>query len=1023
MYRLEDHPTSNIETPQNDSLDGGEGNDLLYTGSGANIARGGSGDDTIIGGDETNNLPGENFAELLFGDDGNDSIEGGGGADKLLGGNGNDTLKGGEGNDYLYGESGNNLLFGEAGNDSVYGGEDRDELHGGEGDDLLASGASNDTIYGETGNDTLIGEWGDDNLQGGDGNDLIKGGNDQDILGGENGNDSLYGEDGNDTLFGNAGDDHLFGWIGNDSLTGGNGNDVLAGEEGQDTLIGDSGNDKLWGGNGNDSLDGGDGDDELGGYNGNDTLIGGTGNDTLYGEDGNDILYGGDGDDILKGFRHDDKLDGGAGNDILEIWDGNETLIGGEGADIFRVINIPWYTDRIVDFEINNPQEKIDISQLSGYFDSFRSLRQVMTQQGNDTILRYGAQGTIIIQGIRVEDLKKSHFIGGTEFERQHAPIPPFNQETVLEDTDILMNVLSPAIDVDGDAMMISAYTQGSNGKVEQVTGHNLKYTPNANYNGQDIVTYTIQDQWGASTTQTITITINPVNDAPILPHIQESMDEDGRLSITPLGQVTDAENHAVAITGVGQALHGQARVTEGLGSIIYTPDPNFYGEDHFSYTVTDELGAKSTEEITITVTPVNDAPVAVGTPAEQRHIHGGRTVIPIDAAWFQDEENTPLTYTIHTESEEAFHFNPATGELTVLEHATPGRHRVVVEASDGLHHAQVEIPVTVISQMGSSERDILSVSGFETSEYLSGGDGDDELKGGGDHDTLEGGSGNDTLIGGTGPTLHLGGDGEDYLILGDTPDKWPEGFHAWNVYSHDIASITGKNRIADMFNGGEGSDTLYLSHGDDAFFLHDFFTDHAGGNPQSVRVMDVEEIYGGRGDDVIDMTSDLFFVGGVTAYGEEGNDVIWGNEGDDLLHGGDGQDNVQGGDGNDTLYGNAGADILKGNNGTDHLIGGAGSDTLWGGDGEDVFVFKPEDFIHHPPPEDPLSLTNPTDSIIDFTQDQDRIDLSAFADLEYADLSFTFQEGHTLITDTHDQIHLDLIGQHHLTEMDFILQ
>jgi hypothetical protein len=47
-------------------------------------------------------------------------------------------------------------------------------------------------------------------------------------------------------------------------------------------------------------------------------------------------------------------------------------------------------------------------------------------------------------------------------------------------------------------------------------------------------------------------------------------------------------------------------------GSFTYTPDDDFNGTDSFSYTVSDGNGGTDTATVTATVTPVNDAPVAV---------------------------------------------------------------------------------------------------------------------------------------------------------------------------------------------------------------------------------------------------------------------------------------------------------------------------------------------------------------------------------------------------------------------------
>jgi len=114
------------------------------------------------------------------------------------------------------------------------------------GNDILNGGAGNDTIYGQEGNDTIDGGAGDDKLHGDSaqlqrdpatGNDTIRGGD---------GNDFIDGGAGNDALYGDAGNDVIYGWTGNDRILGGAGNDELLGEYGNDTITGGAGADRFW---------------------------------------------------------------------------------------------------------------------------------------------------------------------------------------------------------------------------------------------------------------------------------------------------------------------------------------------------------------------------------------------------------------------------------------------------------------------------------------------------------------------------------------------------------------------------------------------------------------------------------------------------------------------------------------------------------------------------------------------------------------------------------------------------------
>ncbi|MEM8651961.1 MAG: DUF4114 domain-containing protein [Pseudomonadota bacterium] len=220
--------------------------------------------------------------DIIYGGDGNDKLYGISGDDYLAGGNGNDELSGNSGNDILYGNNGSDVLNGNSGNDELYGGSGSDTLSGNSGDDVLEGNSGDDTLSGGSGNDTLSGGSGKDTLNGGSGNDELLGGSGNDTLNGNSGDDQISGESGADTLNGHSGADVISGGTGSDKLIGGGGND---------TLDGGDHNDKLYGGSGNDTLDGGSGNDYLTASSGDDILIGGTGNDKLIGGTGSDTFY------------------------------------------------------------------------------------------------------------------------------------------------------------------------------------------------------------------------------------------------------------------------------------------------------------------------------------------------------------------------------------------------------------------------------------------------------------------------------------------------------------------------------------------------------------------------------------------------------------------------------------------------------------------------------------------------------------------------------------------------------------
>jgi CubicO group peptidase (beta-lactamase class C family) len=112
-------------------------------------------------------------ANVLFGNEGNDTLRGGRQDDTLNGGSGNDRLFGDRGNDLLVGGSGDDYLSGGEGDDRLKGSAGKDKLFGDAGNDYLDGGFGVDTLNGGQGNDVLMDYYGGDRLTGGKGKDIF----------------------------------------------------------------------------------------------------------------------------------------------------------------------------------------------------------------------------------------------------------------------------------------------------------------------------------------------------------------------------------------------------------------------------------------------------------------------------------------------------------------------------------------------------------------------------------------------------------------------------------------------------------------------------------------------------------------------------------------------------------------------------------------------------------------------------------------------------------------------------------
>ena len=185
------------------------------------------------------------------------------------------------------------------------------------------------------------------------------------------------------------------------------------------------------------------------------------------------------------------------------------------------------------------------------------------------------------------------------------SPVANLDTATINEDSSTTVNVVANDTDTEGDSLTITTVSADSGSAT--IVANQIQYTPQADYNGTAVVTYTVSDG-EAATAATLNITINSVNDAPVAsPDTATILEDAAATNINVLGNDTDVENDTLSISAVTAT---SGTVTSSAGDVIYTPEANFSGQASVTYTLSD--GTDTTNGVlTITVTPVNDAPVA----------------------------------------------------------------------------------------------------------------------------------------------------------------------------------------------------------------------------------------------------------------------------------------------------------------------------------------------------------------------------------------------------------------------------
>ena len=186
----------------------------------------------------------------------------------------------------------------------------------------------------------------------------------------------------------------------------------------------------------------------------------------------------------------------------------------------------------------------------------------------------------------------------------------PGSVQNVSENSTTTASLANLVSDPDGDTLTLEVVAQPALGTVTFITATGFRYVAPADIGTATSTTFTYRafDGSAYSNTATVTIAFVTPNEAPMATDDTASVDEDSAIAVSVLGNDSDPDGDALTVTAVGTAAHGSVSLGAG-GVVTYTPEANYFGEDSFTYTVSD--GAlNDTATVTVTVDPVEDAPV-----------------------------------------------------------------------------------------------------------------------------------------------------------------------------------------------------------------------------------------------------------------------------------------------------------------------------------------------------------------------------------------------------------------------------
>lgn len=522
-----------------------------------------------------------------------------------------------------------------ADNDVIVGTATFDCMHGGGGDDLLAGGTGWDTLQGGSGNDTYVFNRGDgkvdisDWVEEGMGNILRFGPgitpeelrrhlrfDDQDGY-------FIIEFDNGDTIY----------------LEGFNPDDVDNSDRSVDTFVFDDGTSLSF--------------SELARY----TFV-------VEGDNDDNLMTGTNLGDRLYGYDGWDSLESGSGGDVLTGGTGNDLLAGGNGRDAY-VLNLGDGVDTINDTAENGAGNIISFGQgitrndVSFFLD------------GTTLTISYGAYGdAVIIENFDPTGVNGSQVIDTFEFPdgsvvsyrefTNHTPVAaePLSAQTATQDQPFVFQIPETAFsDADGDQLTYHVSVSGYDTPPEWLSfdpaTRTLSGTPGNDHVGAFMVEVSATDPLGATAGQSFSVTVENVNDAPVVATslTSQAAIQDQPFSFQiPGGTFVDIDRGDQlaysAVLANGDPLPGWLQFDASTCTFSGIPGNDNVGDIGVKVTATDLAGAAVENTFNLTVTNVNDAPVVASALVDQAATEDQDFSFQIPAGSFKDiDTGDMLTY------------------------------------------------------------------------------------------------------------------------------------------------------------------------------------------------------------------------------------------------------------------------------------------------------------------------------------------------------------------------------------------
>jgi uncharacterized delta-60 repeat protein len=505
-------------------------------------------------------------------------------------------------------------------------------------------------------------------------------------------------------------------------------------------------------------------------------------------------------------------------------------------------------------------------------------------------------------------------------------PVANNNAYTLAEDN--VLTVTAPGVlandsDVDGDTLTASLVTSPAHGSLTFNADGSFSYTPNANYNGSDSFTYKANDGQANSNVATVTLTVTPVNDPPVVDAGPDQTVNEGS-TVSFSGSASDVDGDPLSYLwdfGDGGTATGATPTHVYADNGVYTA----------TLTVSDGQGGSTSDSLVVTVNNVAPTLTLSGASAVNE---GSTYTLSLAASDPGQDTIAKWTITWGDGNVQTVSGNPgsvshtyADGPLTVTISAT-------ATDEDGTYNAGNSVNVTVnnVAPTASLSGPATGARGQLRTFTLGAADPSAVDQAGSFTFNINWGDGNSQPS--TGPASqqlgHVYTTAGTYTVQITATDK--DGGVSTTVQQTitiNAVDLQGGNLA---IGGTTADDNITVAPADASGNLAVTINGVAQGTfaPPAQIV-----VYDQAGNDQIKLNTKKI---GPTTYYVTVPAALFGDAGNDTL-------DARGSTANNILIGGAGTDQLQGGSGRDLLIGGAGADTLHGNGGDDLVIGNSTDF------------------------------------------------------------------------------